>query len=79
MSIIVDLPHRQMGGASARSIEPNEPGTALPRRGGAGSGDGAEIILFPSPQRAAAKRVRKPLKRRFAIRAQRAALEQNER
>jgi hypothetical protein len=78
MSIIVDLPHRQMGGASARSIEPNEPGTAFPRGCRAHSADGAEIILFPSPQRTAAKRIRKPLKRRFAIRAQRAALEQNE-
>ena len=79
MSIIVDLPHRQMGGACARPIEPDEPGTALSSCGKAHPADGAEIILFPSPQRTAAKRIRKPLKRRFAIRAQRAALEQNER
>ena len=79
MSIIVDLPHRQMGSACARPIEPNEPGTALPCRGRASSGDGAEIILFPRPQRTAAKRIRKPLERRFAVRAQRAALERNER
>ena len=79
MSIIVDLPHRQMGSACARPIEPNEPGTALPSRSGAGSGDGAEIILFPRPHRTAAKRIRKPLERRFTVRAQRAALEQNQR
>jgi hypothetical protein len=79
MSIIVDLPHRQMGSACARPIEPDEPGTAFPRGGRAHSADGAEIILFPSPQRTAAKRIRKPLERRFAVRAQRAALEQNER
>lgn len=77
MSIIVDLPHRQMGGASARPIEPDEPRTALPSGGGVRSPDGAEIILFPRPQRTAAKRIRKPLERRFAIRAQRAAVEQN--
>ncbi|HEY7646779.1 MAG TPA: hypothetical protein VH858_17185 [Hyphomicrobiales bacterium] len=79
MSIIVDLPRWQMGGACARPIEPDEPGTGLPSGGKARSPDGAEIILFPRPQRTAAKRIRKPLKRRFAIREQRAALERNER
>lgn len=73
MSIIVDLPHRQTGAARARPIKPDEPGTTLRGSGGVVSDDGAEIILFPRPKCTGDKRVRKPLKRRFAVRAARGA------
>jgi hypothetical protein len=76
MCIIVDLHHRQIGAALARPIEPGEPGAAV-CGSGAGSPDGAEIILFPRLKPAGAKRARKPLKRRFAVKAERASQEWN--
>lgn len=62
MSIIVDLRQRRIEACCARAIEQAGHAAAPARHP-----DGADIILFPKPK-PKAKRPRKPLKRRFALR-----------